>query len=58
MVVYDSSYGNTRKIAETIAGTLAESGVTADLLNVHEVKGRVAMIAASSWSARQLDSAR
>ena len=37
-VVYDTSYGNTQKIAETIAETLRESGVEADLFNVKEVK--------------------
>ena len=38
VVVYDTSYGNTQKIAETIAETLRESGVEADLFNVKEVK--------------------
>jgi menaquinone-dependent protoporphyrinogen IX oxidase len=38
IVVYDSSYGNTRKVAETIAETLKESGVEADLFYVKKVK--------------------
>ena len=38
IVVYDTSYGNTRRIAETIAETLKESGVEADLFYVKKVK--------------------
>jgi menaquinone-dependent protoporphyrinogen IX oxidase len=38
IVVYDTSHGNTRKIAETIAETLRESGVEADLFYVKKVK--------------------
>jgi menaquinone-dependent protoporphyrinogen IX oxidase len=38
MVVYDSSYGNTRKIGETIAGTLKESGIEVDAFYVKDVK--------------------
>jgi len=38
IVVYDSSYGNTRKIAETIAETLKESGIEVDVLYVKDVK--------------------
>jgi menaquinone-dependent protoporphyrinogen IX oxidase len=38
MVVYDTSHGNTRKIAETIAETLRESGIEADLFSVKQVK--------------------
>jgi menaquinone-dependent protoporphyrinogen IX oxidase len=38
MVIYDTSYGNTKKIAETILGTLKESGVEVDLFNVKDVK--------------------
>jgi flavodoxin len=34
IVIYDSSYGNTRKIAETIAETLKESGMELDLFSV------------------------
>lgn len=38
IVVYDTSYGNTKKVAETIAETLKTSGVDADLFSVKEVK--------------------
>ena len=38
IVVYDTSYGNTKKIAETIAGTLKESGIEVDLFDVKHVK--------------------
>jgi menaquinone-dependent protoporphyrinogen IX oxidase len=38
IVVYDTSYGNTKKIAETIAETLKESGIDIDLFHVKEVK--------------------
>jgi len=38
IVVYDTSYGNTRKIAESIAETLRESGVEVDLFDVKDVK--------------------
>lgn len=38
IVVYDTSYGNTKKIGETIAQTLRESGVEADLFDVKNVK--------------------
>lgn len=38
IVIYDTSYGNTRKIAETIAETLKESGIEADLFYVKKVK--------------------
>jgi len=37
-VVYDTSYGNTKKIAEAIAETLKESGVEVDLFDVKDVK--------------------
>ena len=37
-VVYDTSYGNTKKIAETIADTLKESGIEVDLFDVKNVK--------------------
>ena len=42
IVVYDTSYGNTKKIAETIAGTLKESGVEVDLFDVKDVKKLIA----------------
>ena len=38
LVVYDTSYGNTKKIAETIAQTLEESGIRVDLFHVKDVK--------------------
>jgi menaquinone-dependent protoporphyrinogen IX oxidase len=38
IVVYDTSYGNTKKIAETIAETLKESGIELDLFDVKDVK--------------------
>jgi menaquinone-dependent protoporphyrinogen IX oxidase len=38
IVVYDTSYGNTKKIAETIAETLKDSGVEADLSDAKHVK--------------------
>jgi menaquinone-dependent protoporphyrinogen IX oxidase len=38
IVVYDTSYGNTKKIAETIVETLKESGIEVDLFYVKDVK--------------------
>ncbi len=38
IVVYDTSYGNTRKVAETIAEALKESGIEVDLFDVKGVK--------------------
>ena len=38
IVVYDTSYGNTKKIAETVAETLRESGMEVDLFHVKDVK--------------------
>jgi len=38
IVIYDTSYGNTKKIAETIAETLKESGIEVDLFYVKDVK--------------------
>ena len=38
IVVYDTSYGNTKKIVETIAETLKEAGIEADLFHIKEVK--------------------
>jgi menaquinone-dependent protoporphyrinogen IX oxidase len=38
IVVFDTSYGNTKKIAETIAETLKESGIAADIFYVKDVK--------------------
>ncbi len=38
IIVYDTSYGNTKKIAETIAETLRGLGFSLDVLKVNEVK--------------------
>ena len=38
IVIYDTSYGNTKKIAETITDTLKESGIEADIFHVKDVK--------------------
>jgi menaquinone-dependent protoporphyrinogen IX oxidase len=38
IVVYDTSYGNTKKIAETIAETMKEPGIEVDLFYVKDVK--------------------
>jgi menaquinone-dependent protoporphyrinogen IX oxidase len=38
IIVYDTSYGNTKKIAETISDTLRESGMEIDLFYVKDVK--------------------
>ena len=38
IVIYDTSYGNTRKVAETIAETLEESGIEVDAFYVKKVK--------------------
>jgi len=38
IVVYDTSYGNTKKIAETLAETLKESGIEIDLFDVKDVR--------------------
>ena len=38
IVVYDTSYGNTKKVAEIIAETLKESGIEVDLFHVKDVK--------------------
>jgi menaquinone-dependent protoporphyrinogen IX oxidase len=38
IVVYDTSHGNTKKIAETIVETLTESGLETDLFHVKDAK--------------------
>ena len=38
IVVYDTSYGNTKKVAEAIAETLKESGIEVDISHIREVK--------------------
>ena len=38
IVIYDTTYGNTKKIGETIAETLKQSGIEVDLFYVKDVK--------------------
>ena len=38
IIVYDTSYGNTKKIGETITETLKASGIGIDLFYVKDVK--------------------
>ena len=38
MVVYDTSYGNTRAVAEAISDTMKESGIEVDACYVKDVK--------------------
>lgn len=38
IVIFDTSYGNTKKIAETIAETLKESGIEVDAFYVKDIK--------------------
>ncbi len=38
IVIYDTSYGNTKKVAETIVETLKQSGIEVDLFDVKDVK--------------------
>lgn len=38
IIVYDTTHGNTKKIAETIAETIRESGIKVDLFYVKDVK--------------------
>jgi menaquinone-dependent protoporphyrinogen IX oxidase len=38
IVIYDTSHGNTKKVAETIAETLKASEIEVDLFDVKEVK--------------------
>src|SRR4030066_1536983 len=38
IVVFDTSYGNTKTIAETISETLKESGIEVDVFHVKDVK--------------------
>jgi menaquinone-dependent protoporphyrinogen IX oxidase len=42
IVVYDTSYGNTKTIAETIAETLRQSSMEVDLFYVKDVKKLIA----------------
>ena len=38
MVIYDTSYGNTKKVAETIVETLKECGIDAEIYHIREVR--------------------
>lgn len=38
LVIYDTSHGNTKKIAETIAESLKASEIEIDLFNIKEIK--------------------
>jgi flavodoxin len=38
LIIFDTSYGNTRTIAETISETLKESGIAVDTFYVKDVK--------------------
>jgi menaquinone-dependent protoporphyrinogen IX oxidase len=38
IIIYDTSFGNTKEIAKTIQETLKESGLESDLFKVNEVK--------------------
>jgi menaquinone-dependent protoporphyrinogen IX oxidase len=38
LVIYDTTHGNTKKIAETIAETLSENRIDTDCLNLKEAK--------------------
>ena len=38
IVIFDTSYGNTKKIAETISDTLKEAGIEVDTFYVKDVK--------------------
>jgi menaquinone-dependent protoporphyrinogen IX oxidase len=38
IIIYDTSYGNTQKIAEVLAETLKESGIETDVFHIKKVK--------------------
>jgi len=38
IVIYDTSHGNTQKIAKTITDTLKESGIEVDLFHIKDVR--------------------
>jgi flavodoxin len=42
IVIYDTSYGNTKKVAETIVETLKASGIDAEISHIREVKKLIA----------------
>lgn len=63
VVIYDTTYGNTKKIAEVIADTLKESGLKVDIFHVKDVKelsgdydflilGSPTKIGTMSWAVR------
>ena len=38
IIIYDTSYGNTQKIAEVLAETLKEAGIETDVFHIKKVK--------------------
>jgi menaquinone-dependent protoporphyrinogen IX oxidase len=62
VVIYDTSYGNTKKIAETISDTIKESGLDVNIFHVKEAKlsgdydflilGSPTRIGTMSWAVR------
>jgi flavodoxin len=62
VVIYDTTYGNTKKIAETLTDTLKESGLEVDILHVKDTKelgdydflilGSPTKIGTMSWAVR------
>jgi len=63
VVIYDTTYGNTKKIAETITDTLKESGLKVDISHVKDIKelsgdydflilGSPTKIGTMSWAVR------
>jgi flavodoxin len=63
VVIYDTTYGNTKKIAEIIADTLKESGLKVDISHVKDTKdlsgdydflilGSPTKIGTMSWAVR------
>jgi len=63
VVIYDTTYGNTKKIAETITETLKESELKVDIFHVNDIKelgrdydflmvGSPTKIGTMSWAVR------
>jgi flavodoxin len=63
VVIYDTTYGNTKKIAEAITETLEESGLEVDIFHVKDIKdlsrdydflmlGSPTKIGTMSWAVR------
>lgn len=63
VVIYDTTYGNTKKIAEAITETLKESGLEVDICHVKDIKelsgdydflmlGSPTKIGTMSWAVR------